>query len=184
MRKTIYDKHYKETNYFGSTYPKLVEFFKAYDKNYKVLDLGCGQGRDALFLGRLGYQVKGIDISKVGIRQMNQKAKEENLNVIGEISDIYEYPITDAYDVVLLDSMVHFYKNDITKETNLIKRVATELKVGGILINCMLKGLKREKHLKNILNKLPVHWEVIHDTYTDYPEANSEFHIIILKKIE
>lgn len=58
---------------------------------------------------------------------MNQKAKEENLDVIREISDIYEYPVTDAYDIVLLDSMVHFYKNDKAKESNLIKRIATEL---------------------------------------------------------
>jgi 2-polyprenyl-3-methyl-5-hydroxy-6-metoxy-1,4-benzoquinol methylase len=172
----------KEKEYFGSPYPKLVNFFKAYDKESRVLDLGCGQGRDALFLGRLGYQVRGVDISKVGIRQMNQKAKEENLDVIGEISDIYEYPITDVYDIVLLDSMVHFYKNDKAKESNLIKRIATELKVGGIFFNCMLKGTKREKHLKNILNELPIQWEIISDTYTDYPEASSEFHILILKK--
>lgn len=183
MTKTVYDEHYKETEYFGNPYPKLVKFFKAYDKNSRVLDLGCGQGRDALLLGRLGYKVKGVDISEGGIFQMNQKAKEENLDVIGEISDIYEYPITDAYDIVILDSMVHFYKNDTKKESNLIKRIAIELKVGGIFFNCMLKVGKREKHIKSILTELPVQWEVINDTYTDYPESNSEFHILIIKKI-
>lgn len=183
MTKIIYDQHYKEEDYFGKPYPGLVKFFKAYDRDCEILDLGCGQGRDALFLGRLGYKVKGIDISKVGIDQMNQIAKKENLDVRGEVADVYNFSITEAYDLLLLDSMLHFYKNDIEKETDFIKRIATKLKVGGVLFSCMLKGSKREKHLKSVLNNLPMDWDIIVDAYTDYPESNSKFHMYIVKKI-
>lgn len=78
MPNAIYDKYYKKAHYFGDPYPGLQEFFKAYEPKGNLLDLGCGQGRDALFLGRLGYKVKGIDISQVGINQMNKAANEEN----------------------------------------------------------------------------------------------------------
>jgi len=182
MNKAVYDEYYKERNYFGEPYPGLVEFFKRYESKCKVLDLGCGQGRDALFLGRLGYTVKGIDISKIGIDQMNKIAKEENLNVKGEVADVYNYSISSEYDLVLLDSMLHFYKNDMEKETNFIKRVASELKVGGLLCNFMLKGKKRQKHLKSVINGMDINWEVVSDKYTDYPESNSEFHMYIIKK--
>lgn len=38
------------------------------------MDLGCGQGRDVLFLGRIGYRVIDVDISDVGIQQLNLAA--------------------------------------------------------------------------------------------------------------
>ena len=132
MTKPIYDKYYKKQNYFGEPYPGLVNFFEEYEPKCNVLDLGCGQGRDALILG-IRYKVKGVDISKVGLNQMNKIANNENLNVIGVVGDVYTYPISSEYDLVLLDSMLHFYKSDMEKETNFIKRVTSELKVGGVL---------------------------------------------------
>jgi len=182
MAKTVYDKYYKKHDYFGKPYPGMIGFFKNNTSKGYVLDLGCGQGRDALFLGRLGYKVKGIDISKVGINQMNTIAKQENLNVVGEVRDIYDYPVTTEYDVVLLDSMLHFYKRDIEKETNLIKRISYELKINGILANFMISGSERECYLKRVLNDLEIEWEVLQEGYTDYPEANAKFHMYIIKK--
>ncbi|RXV63781.1 methyltransferase domain-containing protein [Fusibacter sp. A1] len=66
-KKVPYDDYYLEENYFGDPYPGLEAFFKAYSPKGKVLDLGCGQGRDSLFLAGLGYEVVGVDHSKVGI---------------------------------------------------------------------------------------------------------------------
>ncbi len=82
--KPIYDQYYKEKDLFGKPYPGLQKFFKKYEPKGKVLDLGCGQGRDALFLGALGYNVTGIDLSKVGIDQMNQVAAHKKLPVKGK----------------------------------------------------------------------------------------------------
>lgn len=89
MLKPIYNKHYKKKNYFGEPYSGLAKFFKEYNRNSMILDLAYGQGRDALFLGKLGYRVKGIDISKVGINQMNKVAADGNLKVTGKIADVY-----------------------------------------------------------------------------------------------
>ena len=177
MKKTSYDKYYLEKDYFGKPYEGLVDYFKTLDKKYKILDLGCGQGRDSLFLGRLGFNVKGIDISKVGIEQLNKVAQKENLSVVGVVDDIYNYKITDDIDLVLLDSMLHFYKNDKDKETDLIKRVAMELKKKGILCNLMLKNQKNEKYLKDILERLIIKWTVLNDDYVDYPEAECRYHM-------
>lgn len=180
--KTVYDKHYKDKNYFGDPYPGLRDFFKNYDTDLKILDIGCGQGRDAIYLGRLGYQVIGIDISTVGINQLNEKTSQLGLKVQGKVKDVFNFEITHDYDVLLLDSFLHFYKNDIKKETDFVKRLAKELKKGGILFNAMIKGDQREKHLKNVLEQLPIDWEVILDTYTHYKEADAEFHLYALKK--
>ena len=178
-----YNKHYKQESYFGEPYPGLIDFFENYSNRNVVLDLGCGQGRDALFLGRIGYRVVGVDISDVGIQQLNKVAQQEKLKVEGLVADIYSFGITNEYDIVLLDSMVHFYKNDVEKETRLLRRIIEEIKPGGLICNFMQKGNKREKELKRIIKESGVSFEIILDGYTDYPEFDAEFHMYIFRKL-
>ncbi|SDJ14986.1 class I SAM-dependent methyltransferase [Salimicrobium halophilum] len=182
MKKSSYDTHYRQTDYFGDPYPGLVEFFEAYEPKGHVLDLGCGQGRDSLSLGRLGYEVTGIDVSSVGIEQMNRAAREENLEVTGVVEDIYTCPVETKYDIVLLDSMLHFYKKDEEKETALVRRIASELKNGGVLAIFMIEGMKREAVLKGIFDEMDIPWTVLADRYTDYTEFSARYHMYILKK--
>ena len=40
----------------------------------KVLDLGCGDGRNSLYAARLGYDVTAVDISEAGISKLNSLA--------------------------------------------------------------------------------------------------------------
>ena len=104
MVKT-YDEYYQKKNYFGNPYPGLVDFFRTYPVKSTIPDLGCGQGRDSLVLARLGYKVTAIDLSSVGIEQLNQVAKEEDLDIRGQVRDIYDFEISEEYDMVLLDSI-------------------------------------------------------------------------------
>lgn len=185
MSKPIYDEYYKKQDYFGKPYKGFIDFFENYEPKGKVLDLGCGQGRDALALARSGYIVEGVDISKVGIDQMLQTAEEEGLDVKGEVGDIYSYPISNDVDIVLLDSMLHFYKNDLERETMLVKRILSELKTDGIFANFMLKGKKRETQLKTLVQQEQAHkWDILCDDYTHYPESDTEFHMYIVKKLK
>ena len=103
-----YDKYYQTENLFGEPYPALIDFFAEYPKKGKVLDLGCGQGRDAIQLARLGFEVTGIDNSKVGIKQLNRVANTENISLAGIVTDIFKFEGFSEFDFVLLDSMFHF----------------------------------------------------------------------------
>lgn len=132
-----YDNHYQTENLFGEPYPELIEFFTAHPKRGKVLDLGCGQGRDALALARLGYSLTGVDSSRVGIAQMNRVARMENLNLIGHVGDIYAFDDFEPFDVVLLDSMFHFAQKDKAKEVGLIQRIISKVKSGCLIVVCI-----------------------------------------------
>ena len=76
----------------GEAFPEIASFFDKYIPTpAKVLDLGCGQGRDSLVLARKGHTIHGVDLAKSGIDQMLERAKRENLCITGEVSDIRDY---------------------------------------------------------------------------------------------
>jgi tellurite methyltransferase len=132
-----YDKYYETENLFGEPYPELIAFFTDFPTRGKLLDLGCGQGRDAIPLARLGYEVTGIDHSKVGIDQMISRANDEKINVEGHIGNIYEYNKFSRFDFILLDNMFHFNKKDKKNETDFISRIFESAVPETILVICI-----------------------------------------------
>lgn len=150
--KVNYDKFYQTLNLFGDPYPELVDFFIEYPRRMKVLDLGCGQGRDAIALARLGYSVTGVDHSTVGIAQMNQIGKNEGLALIGLVTDIYSFDRVSEFDIVLMDSMFHFAKKDKEKEVGLIKKVISEIKTRSIVVFCIQDTGDKVQSLNNAID--------------------------------
>ena len=65
----------------------LVEILS---KGNKVIDLGCGSGRDCLFMAREGNEVTGLDISRRGIMAAQMWAREEGLDVRFLVQDMLD----------------------------------------------------------------------------------------------
>lgn len=104
-----YDKLYGETpDALGEPTPILVDFFNKIDKpNARILDVGCGQGRDALFLARLGHTVVGVDLSQNGIDDMLKVARANNLEVEGIMTDLIKFKPKGMFDYILIDRTLH-----------------------------------------------------------------------------
>jgi len=164
----LYDNIYDVEDYFGGPYPELIEFFKNLPERGHILDLGCGQGRDAISLARLGYKVTGVDVSKLGVDQMIKRANEQKLEIVGLVDEMFSFTVEDKYDIVLLDSMLHFEKNDRKKEVNFLRRITSELKENGILCICIWKSAKNEKLVRDLFHRNSTVCEVLKDSYVDY----------------
>jgi len=69
----------------------------------RVLDLGCGQGRNAVWLALQGHTVTGLDLSDVAIEQAEMLASQAGVTVDFRAIDIARTWLpTDRYDLVLL----------------------------------------------------------------------------------
>lgn len=127
---TDYEEYYKSQgpDALGPPSRFVTDFFHALgDKAHLVLDVGCGQGRDALFIARLGHKVHGIDISPTGIAQMLQAAQAESLAITAEVASIDNWQSDQKYDVILLDRILHMLPGDtrLSAMANVMNALAT-----------------------------------------------------------
>lgn len=99
-------------------------------KGGEVLDLGVGEGRDALFLARNGFRVTGVDVSETAIRRFTETAKELGLNVEGVIADIATLRLTKEYDVVQSFNTLHYFQKELLLE--IVETMKTFTKSGGL----------------------------------------------------
>lgn len=175
----LYDKYYQTENYFGEIYPELLNYFTHLDKTLTVLDVGAGQGRDSLPIARLGFSVTAIDMSKVGIDQLNHIAKKENLSLNALVENMYSYDYSKD-DIILMNSMFHFYKNDKEKETLFLEKIIDKLKKGSSLILIIQHQKKRLDYLLGKLKQNEL--TVTYKTQVEYVEHKAVFDLIVAKK--
>lgn len=178
----VYDKYYTEENYFGNPYPELIALFKEFDKDKTVLDLGCGQGRDALALGKLGFSVVGVDLSEVGINQMNKRAKELGVDVKGIVGSYTDYRDIVKHDIILMDSMFHFYKNDVEVESKLLSTLLRKMKSGALIVMFIQYDKARIKVFHQAIKNSRTPVDILQDTKFLYQEFKSEFNMTMLQK--
>lgn len=169
-----YDKYYNTEDLFGKPYTELIDFFKIYKPKGKLIDLGCGQGRDSIPLARLGYKVTGIDNSKVGIDQMINKSDTENLKITGIVGDIYTFDNYQDFDFILLDSMFHFEKRGKQREIDLIYRIAKHIKKNGLICTCIQDTGTKVKILKDTIKNTKLNFDIINDSSLIYKYEDKE----------
>lgn len=111
---TDYEEFYRENQHgLGEATSEFVMFFNKYvQERSEVLDVGCGQGRDALFIARLGHFVTAIDLSPSGISDLKRDAATEGLAILAEVADIREYKSRKHFDVIVIDRTLHMLASD------------------------------------------------------------------------
>lgn len=80
----------------------LVEHGPLLGGGGRALDVACGDGRNALYLARLGFEVDAVDVSDVVIDALRAAAPERAPGVHPRVVDLeHEPPAAEAYDVVV-----------------------------------------------------------------------------------
>jgi ubiquinone/menaquinone biosynthesis C-methylase UbiE len=75
---------------------ELLLFTQYFDKQHKILDIGCGAGRTTIGLAKKGYSmIEGVDLSNNLIRAAKQIALEEGLNIRFTCGNAIDLPFND-----------------------------------------------------------------------------------------
>jgi cyclopropane fatty-acyl-phospholipid synthase-like methyltransferase len=104
-----YDETYKNTkNTFGAEpEPILINYYHRMSKFQPVLDIGAGQGRNALFLAREGFTVDAIDPSQVAIETISALAAQEGLSIHSHQCGFDKFvPQVDFYSGILVFGII------------------------------------------------------------------------------
>jgi SAM-dependent methyltransferase len=138
-----------------------LRFFKFLKKekgfileNKKVLDLGCGTGRNSNYLAEKGNEVIGIEISKMALNIAKERALSQGINVDYRLGDIgEEYDIKDNSIDMILDVTSSNSLNEAGREKYL-KEMSRVLRDGGFLF---VRALCKDgnKNVKNLLKQSP-----------------------------
>lgn len=178
-----YDMLYERESYYGQPYEITTNFFDRLDSRGKLLDIGCGQGRNAIMLAKQGYEVTGIDNSGTGLAQFEKIAEKEKLNIKIVNGDVYEFDGFSEFDIIYADTFFKFLKKDLKKESALLNKILDNLKEGGIFCNCMKNSSQSLENFTDIFMEHPSAFDIMYDNVAQYPEFNEMRRVFIIQKI-
>ena len=129
-----YDALYSEQpDALGPPTLAFVDFFATFaGSSVDVLDIGCGQGRDSLFIARLGHSVTAVDLSPACIADVIRIATQDGLPIRGVVADITTWRPDTQYDVLLIDRTLHML--DDAERDDVFADLLVALRVGGDLL--------------------------------------------------
>ncbi len=130
FRSGIFPPRYQTT---AAPNASVAEWAATLPAGAYVLDVGCGIGRHALYLGERGFRMAGIDVSPTGVSTTQQVCAERGIAFDGNVAPMTAIPWEDmTFDAALSTSTIsHNRLADIQKTLDEIWRV---LKPGGTLL--------------------------------------------------
>lgn len=114
-----------------------------FSKEMKILDAGCGEGRNAVYFINQGYQIFGIDPNETAIQYCRFRAKSLNPDFdihrfqIGRLEDIPFH--AGAFDAVICSAVLHF-ADSVDNFWEMIREIHRILKPGGVFWLRMATG--------------------------------------------
>jgi tellurite methyltransferase len=116
----FYDDKYKAEELYWGTRPSSIAriLFQMHPprRREKLLDVGCGEGRDSIFFARNGFEVTGFDSSAEGIRKSLARADENRLSINFFQGNILEHRLEETYDVIFSSGGLHYIPLQLREE--------------------------------------------------------------------
>jgi len=116
---THYDEKYAGSEfYWGKAPSALCERVTAHIHPKtgfcpRLLDLGCGEGRDAVHFARLGFDVVGLDASTAGLEKTRRYAGEAGVRVETLHATLATWRLEEDVDVVYSNGTLQYLPPEI-----------------------------------------------------------------------
>lgn len=178
----------------------IKEFEHLLGKQSPIIEIGCGEGQNAVYLAKQGYcNVDAFDISEHGIAKLQKRCKKEAVQLNAFTADLITYQFEKNYDMVMSFGTLHFVQKSDWK--SLINRAKAHTNIGGIHIMQIFTdtvpasediapfavGLAKDKEIKELYND----WEILQfKSYTfedEHPGVPKHLHAsnkIVARRIQ
>ena len=124
-------KFSKADYFYGTKANEFLDSNISLLKNHKkLLCLGEGEGRNAIFFAKNGFEVSAIDASNLGLEKLQNRAIEEKLDIKTVCMDLNDWTVLEKYDVIVA-SYLHMFKNE---REELFKKIENSLSSNGYFI--------------------------------------------------
>lgn len=114
--RTQYEKLYEDEAYYWGTQPaefldKLIEL-KGPRPGMKIFDIGCGEGKDAVYMAKKGYTVTAFDLAESGIRKTQKLAAERKAKISAYVDDINTFETDEHFDIIYSTGTLQYLKEE------------------------------------------------------------------------
>lgn len=128
-----YDREYQQEAFYWGMQPselaeQIVDLLQGANK--RLLDIGSGEGRDAIYFAKCGFQVDALEISTPGIEKIKQYSQLSGylLNVLHD--DMLRYELSEDYDVIYSHGSLQFLP--LEQRRKHFDKYKLRTKVGGL----------------------------------------------------
>jgi tellurite methyltransferase len=101
-----------------------------FKRNWTILEVGCGEGKNALFLAEKGFEVHAFDLSEAAILKLNKNAARNNIKIHTSVQDLRKYDFDRCVDVIISYGTLHFVEKPEWKL--FINKAKTKTNPGGL----------------------------------------------------
>jgi len=140
--QTEYESRYTDDDYYWGLVPSTMcyEALKLLPpvKKLRVLDIGCGEGKDAVFFARNGYLVSAFDAAESGLKKGIALAESCGVHVDFFRADVNDYIPNERFDIVFSSGVFHYIHPE--RRASIIESLKNATNPGGIhLINAFVE---------------------------------------------
>jgi transcriptional regulator with XRE-family HTH domain len=134
MSATQYEERYKTGGYYWGLNPNRLCYeimkLKPPIKPYRVLDIGCGEGKDAVFFAKNGYIVTAFDIAEAGIEKARELSERNGVHIDFFKANVMDYRPDSDFDIIFSSGVFHYVPPETRKD--LVNALKSHTKEGGI----------------------------------------------------
>ena len=122
----------------------------------RILDAGCGGGRNLVYLLREGYEVYGVDHDAQAVAEVRRLAKllAPSLPAANfALASLETLPYANAhFDVVICNAVLHFAQDDAQFRA-MLRGMWRTLRPGGLLFCRLASSIGMEKQIQRIAGR-------------------------------
>lgn len=136
MEKTSpYDGEYKKEEYYwglkhSSLAEQIVKIMQDDQANKRLLDIGSGEGRDAIYFAKWGFRVDALELSTPGAEKIRKYSQSSSCAVNVIQADMIGYKLIDSYDVIYSHGSLQFLPPD--QRQNHFDKYKRHTSIGGL----------------------------------------------------